>query len=168
MADIVVRPAREDEWAAAGAITVAAYQADRHIDSHTGGYADKLVDARTRAREAELLVAVDAENTVLGTVTVVRPGTSYAEVSRDGEVEFRMLAVSPSARGRGVGEALVRAVVVRARELGARRLVMSSSEHMTTAHRLYQRLGFQRLPERDWRPVPGMDVMALGFSLELA
>jgi ribosomal protein S18 acetylase RimI-like enzyme len=168
MADIVVRPAREDEWAAAGAITVAAYQADRHIDSHTGGYADKLVDARTRAREAELLVAVDAENTVLGTVTVVRPGTPYAEVSRDGEVEFRMLAVSPSARGRGVGEALVRAVVVRARELGARRLVMSSSEHMTTAHRLYQRLGFQRLSERDWQPVPGLDVMALGFSLELA
>ena len=70
MADIVVRPAREDEWTAAGAITVAAYQADRHIDSHTGGYADTLVDARTRAREAELLVAVDAENTVLGTVTV--------------------------------------------------------------------------------------------------
>ncbi|WP_461122251.1 GNAT family N-acetyltransferase [Saccharothrix stipae] len=168
MADIVVRPAREDEWAAAGAITVAAYRADRHIDSHTGGYADTLVDTRTRAREAELLVAVDVEKTVLGTVTVVRPGTPYAEVSRDGEVEFRMLAVSPSARGRGVGEALVRAVIVRARELGARRLVMSSSEHMTTAHRLYQRLGFQRLPERDWRPVPGVDVTALGFSLELA
>jgi ribosomal protein S18 acetylase RimI-like enzyme len=168
MADIVVRPAREDEWAAAGAITVAAYQVDRHIDSHTGGYADTLVDTRTRAREAELLVAVNDGDTVLGTVTVARPGTPYAEVSRDGEVEFRMLAVSPSARGRGVGEALVRAVIVRARELGARRLVMSSSEHMTTAHRLYQRLGFQRRPDRDWRPVPGVDVTALGFSLELA
>ena len=168
MADIVVRPAREDEWAAAGAITVAAYQADRHIDSHTGGYADTLVDTRSRAREAYLLVAGDVEKTVLGTVSVVRPGTPYAEVSRDGEVEFRMLAVSPSARGRGVGEALVRAVILRARELGARRLVMSSSEHMTTAHRLYQRLGFQRRPDRDWRPVPGVDVTALGFSLELA
>jgi hypothetical protein len=39
---------------------------------------------------------------------------------------------------------------------------------MTTAHRLYQRLGFQRQPDRDWRPVPGVDVTALGFSLELA
>jgi ribosomal protein S18 acetylase RimI-like enzyme len=67
-----------------------------------------------------------------------------------------------------VGEALVRAVIARARELGATRLVMSSSEHMTTAHRLYQRLGFQRLPERDWRPVPGVDITALGFSLALA
>ncbi|WP_367136150.1 GNAT family N-acetyltransferase [Saccharothrix sp. HUAS TT1] len=168
MADIVVRPAREDEWAAAGALTVAAYQADRHIDSHTGKYADTLVDAPSRAREGELLVAVDAGGAVLGTVTVVRPGTPYAEVSRDGEVEFRMLAVSPAARGRGVGEALVRAVIARARELGVRRLVMSSSEHMATAHRLYRRLGFRRSPERDWQPVPGVDVTALGFSLELA
>ncbi|MDU0291493.1 GNAT family N-acetyltransferase [Saccharothrix longispora] len=168
MADVVVRPAREDEWAVAGEVTVAAYRADRHVDSHTGGYADVLVDARTRAAQAELLVAVDVADTVLGTVTVVRPGTPYAEVSRPGEVEFRMLAVSPGARGRGVGEALVLAVVARARELGARRLVMSSSERMLTAHRLYRRLGFRRLPERDWLPVPGTDVVACAFSLELA
>ncbi|MFC6093913.1 GNAT family N-acetyltransferase [Saccharothrix lopnurensis] len=168
MADVVVRAAREDEWAAAGAVTVAAYRADRHIDSSTGGYADVLADARTRAGQAELLVAVDEDDSVLGTVTIARPGTPYAEVSEPGEVEFRMLAVNPSARGRGVGEALVRAAVARARELGARRLVMSSSEHMTTAHRLYRRLGFRRLPERDWRPVPGVDVVARAFSLELA
>lgn len=166
MSDVVVRPAREDEWAAVGAVTVAAYLADRHVDSHTGGYADVLADAPTRAREAELLVAVDAGGAVLGTVTVARPGSPYAEVCREGEVEFRMLAVDPSARGRGVGEALVRAVVDRARELGARRLVLSSSEHMLPAHRLYRRLGFRRLPERDWWPLP--DFLALAFSLELA
>ncbi|WP_338013454.1 GNAT family N-acetyltransferase [Saccharothrix sp. ALI-22-I] len=123
-----------------------------------------LVDARTHAGQAELLVAVDVETTVLGTVTVVRPGTPYAEVSRDGEVEFRMLAVNPPARGRGVGEALVHAAIMRAREFGARRLAISNSKHMTTAHRLYQRLGFQRLPERDWRPVPGVEATAYAFS----
>ncbi|MFD7653177.1 GNAT family N-acetyltransferase [Actinosynnema sp. NPDC059797] len=168
MADVVVRPAREDEWPAVGAVTVAAYRADRHIDSHTGGYADVLADARTRARQAELLVAVDEGGAVLGTVTIARPDSPYAEVGEAGEIEFRMLAVDPPARGRGVGEALVRAVIARARELGARRLVMSSSEHMAAAHRLYRRLGFHRLPERDWRPVPGVDVVARAFSLELA
>ncbi|QFZ24806.1 GNAT family N-acetyltransferase [Saccharothrix syringae] len=168
MADVVVRSAREDEWAAAGAVTVAAYRADRHVESHTGGYADVLADAGTRARQAELLVAVDADGAVLGTVTIARPGTPYAEVSRPGEVEFRMLAVDPPARGRGVGEALVRAAIARARELGARRLVMSSSERMVPAHRLYLRMGFRRLPERDWHPVPGLDVVAYAFSLELA
>ncbi|WP_433264294.1 GNAT family N-acetyltransferase [Actinosynnema sp. CS-041913] len=168
MADVVVRPAREDEWAAAGAITVEAYRVDRYIDSHTGGYADELADTRARARDAELLVAVDTEDTLLGTVTIALPGSPYAEVSRSGEVEFRMLAVSPRARGRGVGEALVRAVISRAREVGARRVVMSSGETMTTAHRLYRRLGFRRFPERDWNPVPGVQLIAYAFSLELA
>ncbi|GAA1273903.1 GNAT family N-acetyltransferase [Saccharothrix xinjiangensis] len=165
MTDVVVRSAREDEWSTVGAVTVAAYLADRHVDSHTGGYADVLADARTRARQAELLVAVDEGGSVLGTVTIAQPGSPYAEVGEAGEVEFRMLAVNPPARGRGVGEALVRAAIARARELGARRLVMSSSERMAAAHRLYRRLGFRRLPERDWRPVPG--VVAQAFSLEL-
>jgi ribosomal protein S18 acetylase RimI-like enzyme len=147
---------------------VAAYRFDEYVDSHQGGYADVLADARSRAREAELLVAVDVGDALLGTVTIAWPGTPYAEVSKPGEIEFRMLAVSPDARGRGVGEALVRAVIARAREAGAHRLVMSSAASMAAAHRLYQRLGFQRLPERDWNPVPGKDLVACAFSLELA
>ncbi|MBW4716577.1 GNAT family N-acetyltransferase [Saccharothrix obliqua] len=167
MGEVVVRAARADEWVEAGVLTVAAYHADRYVDSHTGGYADELADATARAREAELLVAVDVADTLLGTVTIARPGSPYAEVSRDGELEFRMLAVRPEARGRGVGEALVRAVVARAREAGARRVVMSSAETMTTAHRLYRRLGFRRFPERDWNPVPELRLVAYAFALEL-
>ncbi|WNV90017.1 GNAT family N-acetyltransferase [Umezawaea sp. Da 62-37] len=167
MTDVVVRVAQEDEWEAAGRITVAAYLDDRYIDSHEGGYADQLGDGARRAEEAELLVAVDEGNTLLGTVTVVRPGTPWSEVSRPGELEFRMLAVDSAARGRGVGEALVHAVIARARELGAERVVMSSSEAMASAHRLYGRLGFQRIPERDWRPVPEVKLMAFAFSLDL-
>ena len=167
MADVVVRVAREDEWEGAGKITVAAYLADQHIESHTDGYADALGNAAARAREAELLVAVDVENTQLGTVTIARPGTPWAEISRPGELEFRMLAVDPTVRSRGIGEALVQAVIARSRELGIRRVVMSSSEHMVTAHRLYQRLGFQRFPERDWYPVPDFKLIAFAFSLDL-
>jgi hypothetical protein len=36
---------------------------------------------------------------------------------------------------------------------------------MAAAHRLYARLGFVRVPERDWEPVPG--VQLLGFRLDL-
>jgi hypothetical protein len=31
---------------------------------------------------------------------------------------------------------------------------------MAAAHRLYERLGFTRLPERDWAPLPGVNLMA--------
>jgi len=35
---------------------------------------------------------------------------------------------------------------------------------MTAAHRIYQRLGFERVPERDWSPIAGVDLLA--FALE--
>jgi ribosomal protein S18 acetylase RimI-like enzyme len=164
MSDITIRPARPEEWDAAGRITVAAYLADNHIDSHTGGYADQLANATTRAEEAELLVAI-ANDEVVGTVTIVRPGTKWSEVSREGELEFRMLAVAPEAQGRGIGELLVQAAITRAQEQGAHHLVLSSSQHMTTAHRLYTRQGFTRHPDRDWHPLPGLTAHA--FILKL-
>lgn len=166
MADLVIRAAREADLAAVGAITVGAYTADGHVNAHDD-YATVLADAATRFRDAEVLVAVDETGEVLGSVTVALPGTPYAEISRPGELEFRMLSVATAARGRGVGEALVRAVVERARAAGASHVVLSSSEKMLSAHRLYERIGFTRLPERDWSPVPDLNLVAYAYCLPL-
>ena len=82
-------------------------------------------------------------------------GSPYREIGRDDEGEFRMLAVSPAARGRGVGQALVELCLRRARELGYAGIRMSTMDRMTSAHRVYERLGFVRAPQDDWSPVPG-------------
>jgi ribosomal protein S18 acetylase RimI-like enzyme len=166
MADLIIRPATEADLSAVGSVTVEAYHVDGYLDG-TGDYADKLADAESRLREAELLVAVDDSGAVLGSVTVVLPGTPYAEISQPGELEFRMLSVAASARGRGVGEALVRAVFDRARTAGIGQVVLSSSEKMAAAHRLYKRLGFTRLPERDWAPLPGLTLLAYTCGVPL-
>jgi ribosomal protein S18 acetylase RimI-like enzyme len=164
--EIVVRPAHPSELRRAGEISVAAYQADGWIPpGHS--YTDRLGDAARRAREAELLVAVDSDGQVLGTVTVCLPGTPWSEISQPGELEFRMLAVDPPARGRGVGRALVAAVVRRAGELGASRVVLSSLAEMQAAHRIYRRLGFVRMPERDWAPEERMALQAYVLDLEV-
>lgn len=166
MSDIVVRAARPHELTALGELTLAAYRADGFLDHAAGeSYAEELRDAQARHRGGELLVATDATGEPLGTVTIAFPGTPYAELCREGELEFRMLAVAVNARRRGVGEALTRAVLERAREVGAARVVLCSQSTMKTAHRLYERLGFRRLPERDWEPVPG--VTLLSYALEL-
>ena len=95
-------PAEPDELAAVGELTVAAYVADGYLRGAEDGYAEQLRAADERAREADLVVAVDEpKGTLLGTVTFCRAGTPWAEVSRPGEAEFRMLAVAPEARGRG-------------------------------------------------------------------
>jgi ribosomal protein S18 acetylase RimI-like enzyme len=160
---VVVRAARDDELDAVGALTVAAYLGDGLLTADAD-YAHRLADARSRAREAELYVAEEA-GTLLGSVTFCAPGTPYAELARDGEGEFRMLSVAPAARGRGIAEALVRHCLARSRELGHSAVVLCSMREMTTAHRLYARLGFQRLPERDWSPVAGIELLAYRRSL---
>lgn len=158
---LTVRPVRPEEHARVGELTVAAYTRDRDI----GDYAEELRDVADRVETAEVLVAVDDDGTVLGSVTNVPDGGPYGEIGRPGEGEFRMLAVDPAAQGRGVGTALVNACVDDARRRGRERVVLSSGTWMGAAHRIYSRLGFVRLPERDWTPVPGVDLQA--FALDL-
>ncbi|MFC1417341.1 GNAT family N-acetyltransferase [Streptacidiphilus cavernicola] len=163
--DILIRPALDSELDAAGHLTAESFIADGHT-SRGGSYEPRLRDARDRADRAELLVAVDpADGALLGSVTFAPPGSPYADLARGDEGEFRMLAVSPAARGRGVGEALVRACLDRAGELGLRRVVMSTQPSMVYAYRIYERLGFVRTPERDWSPMP--DIPLLTYAVEL-
>ena len=166
MSDIVVRPARAEEIDAVGALTERAYRAYGYFDNGIApGYAATLADARSRAAVAELWVAVDADDRLLGTVTVVHPGTEFAEVSRPGELEFRMLAVDPDAGRRGIGSTLVQAVLDRARALGLPRVVLSTQDRMKSVHRVYERHGFTRLPDRDWDPLPDVHLIAFGLDL---
>jgi len=53
------------------------------------------------------------------------------------------VVVDPSARGNGIGEALTRAALDRARELGVKTVDLTSRPSREAANRLYQRVGFQ-------------------------
>ncbi|TDD95391.1 GNAT family N-acetyltransferase [Jiangella asiatica] len=164
MTDFQVQTAQPADFDDIGRITVEAYDVDGFLEGDHD-YAEELADSVSRAEKATLLVAAETDGTVLGSVTFCRPGSTYTEISRPGESEFRMLAVAPAARGRGVGAALVHSCVELARRHGDRALVLSSLPRMRTAHRLYERLGFVRLPERDHEPVPGIRLIAYRLSL---
>ncbi|MEU5782943.1 GNAT family N-acetyltransferase [Micromonospora lupini] len=166
MSGLLVRLADTADFPAVARLTVAAYEADGQLKGEHG-YGAVLADVSTRAASGEVLIAVDeATGAVLGSVTFVLPGTPFAELSGQGEAEFRMLAVDPAAQGRGVGAALAQACVDRAAELGCTAVVICVRAGMAvSAHRLYERLGFVRMPEKDWSPVEG--VALLGLRLEL-
>ena len=158
-----IRLARPEEYSIIGELAVAAYAGADNLPAD-GSYRPVLRNAAGRAAEAELLVALDEDEPV-GTVTVVRPGGSYSEIAREGELEFRMLAVSPQAAGRGIGRALVRAVFERARAERCGRVVLCVQDKAAVPRRLYESMGFRRLPERDWSPTAGIDL--LGYYLDL-
>ncbi|MCC5478940.1 GNAT family N-acetyltransferase [Streptomyces sp. NPDC059680] len=167
--DIVIRQAIPDEYDALGEITAQAYLRDGLLDfGESDWYLGELRDVAKRAAAAEVLVAV-RNDTLLGGVTFVPSPGPMADIARPGEAEIRMLAVSGAARGQGAGEALVRACIDRARAVqGCTAVVLSTQRTMHAAHRIYERLGFVRVPERDWNPIPELDdITLLTYELTL-
>ena len=90
-----------------------------------------------------LLVAedptVDGQAAILGSMTLVvfRIPTGLRAWIED-------VVVDASARGRGVGEALNRAAILRARAAGATTVDLTSRPSREAANRLYRRLGFEQ------------------------
>ena len=156
-----IRPAHPNEHTALGEICLRAY---RNLGSVSDGYAAELRDVAGRAETDHVLTAVNRDG-LLGCVTVILGDSPWREISGPDEGEFRMLAVDPAAQGRGVGEALVQASVDVICAADRRRVVVSSANDMTAAHRLYERLGFTRAPARDWRPVPEVQLRVYELAL---
>ncbi|MCC4247607.1 GNAT family N-acetyltransferase [Microbacterium testaceum] len=82
-------------------------------------------------------LAVDADGTALGHVMLRR---------LDEEWELKRLIVTATARRRGVGRALTDAVVARAAEGGARRVILQSGRMQPESLALYVAAGFTPIP----------------------
>jgi ribosomal protein S18 acetylase RimI-like enzyme len=110
----------------------------------------QLTEARTPPTLAELaetvsgqtlLVARDDEGAIVGTLTLVMYRVSSGLKGRIEDV-----IVDGSARGRGVGDALVREGMARANAANVLMLELTSMPYRESANRLYKRLGFVRKP----------------------
>ncbi len=149
----IVEPTEHGRLQEIGELTALAYLADGLIDT-AHPYMPRLRDASARAVDAVLLAMVDGEHgegKIVGTLTLVPPGSPFAEVAKEDEFELRMLAVSPLERGRGIGARTHAGRPGHGRRArGAKRVVLSTMETMRAAHGLYEKMGFQRRPDLDW------------------
>jgi ribosomal protein S18 acetylase RimI-like enzyme len=159
---LIVQPATPADFPRIAHLTVDAYVGDGLAPER---YIPQLADVAGRAEQADLLVARDADGRIVGSVALVLSGDFGEVIVSDEEAAFRMLVVDATTRRRGVGELLVCACLERARAAGKRRMVLSTDPRMAAAHRLYERLGFTRLPERDWSPLPGVDLLVYALDL---
>ncbi|GAB2922856.1 hypothetical protein GCM10027047_20120 [Rhodococcus aerolatus] len=164
MSWVDVRPAEGDELDRAdGVLRESAAGLGGDVDA-ADVVAGELGPARDRAATGTVLVAV-VDGEVVGTVTVCLPGTPLAGVAGPTEVELGAVAVLTSARGHGVGEALVRTVLAHGIELGLTGAVVATTPPMVEGRALLARLGFVRVSARDRTTADGVPLQVMARSL---
>ena len=171
---VEVRDAGRSDLPAARRVLLGAYQeyAEALPPAVFGRYLTDILDVEGRAGDGRVLVAARAGR-VVGTVTF------YADAGQEGFgwpagwAGFRALGVEPAARGLGIGHALVRACLERARAGGAPVVALHTAEFMTAALAMYERLGFRRAPDFDFDAASHLDldgvrpVPILGYRRDL-
>lgn len=165
----LIRPVSPEEYEALGDLTVAAYHAIPFVMPHQDVYDVELRNVARRAERSCVVVAVTPAGELLGGVTYVSgPDDPYSEELHEGEAGIRMLAVDPARHSRGVGRGLTAWCLARARSAGRRRLVLHTGTWMPAAILLYERMGFRRVPELDFAPAPGIELIAYAYDLSAA
>lgn len=173
MPEVTIRLARDDDIEAAREVLRSAYleYESAFPPENWERYLADILDLEGRAAESELLVA-ELDGELVGCVSYFPPGSkasypsdAFSERWPDDWGAFRLLAVDPKGRGHGVGRALTIACLERAREKGAPALGLHTTAPMAVARAMYERMGFERAPEFDFRPGPTVLVEAYRLLL---
>jgi GNAT superfamily N-acetyltransferase len=90
-------------------------------------------------------------------------GSVGVERLPDGRAELHRLYLDATLRGRGLGRALVEAVLGWCRDAGIKQLTLWSDTRFDRAHRLYEGLGFTKTGERDLHDDPN-DTREFGYE----
>jgi predicted N-acetyltransferase YhbS len=168
MEPVEIRSALPGEQAKVLEVTRAAYDEYRQLMPPAGWemYLANIVRTVESTDLERCIVATRGRHIVGSVYLFPADAAAYgADPRAESYPEVRLLAVPPAERGSGIGRSLMEECKLRARDMGARWLGLHTTEVMQSARRMYERMGFVRVPESDFRPAPGWVVM--GFKLDL-
>ena len=131
------------DHAAVGRLLLEAYAdyASRMGPVEWGRLSEGLAQAASRLTDAEI-AGVRAPKGLDAVVFYFPPGKSDGVIFPRPWASLRLLGVAPMARGRGLSRRLTEWCIARARAAGAACIGLHTSEAMTTARDLYERMGF--------------------------
>jgi GNAT superfamily N-acetyltransferase len=153
-----VRNASPEEFLQIGELMVQVYSQLEGFpkESEQPNYYKMLanVGSLTTTPGTELLIAVSAEGKIVGAVVYFADikyygsgGTATQQRNASG---FRLLAVDPTERGKGIGKLLTTACIRKARDNKSHQLIIHTTIVMQTAWKMYEQLGFKRSEDLDF------------------
>ena len=165
-----IRDARDSDREIIKAVTLSAYEQYAHVMGENWiFYRENILATLSDVKPAEQIVA-ETERGIVGTVLLYPGGTRVqgpegALINRE-VPEARLLAVLPTARGQGIGLALMQECIRRARRSGAGALGLHTTDMMNVAMRMYEGMGFVHVPALDFHPAEG--IVVKGYRIDLS
>jgi len=124
-----------------GALYAQEYGWDMRFEALVGQIASRFIEQFDAAREACWIAELDGVN--VGSVFLVQARGEATNAPEPGVAQLRMLLVEPSARGLGLGAALVDECERFARRTGYRTIRLWTNSVLVAARGIYQKAGYE-------------------------
>jgi DNA-binding MarR family transcriptional regulator/GNAT superfamily N-acetyltransferase len=128
-----------------GAIYAHEYHWDMRFEAMVARIAADFIDHFDARREACWIAERDGAR--LGSVCLVQARDDTTHEPVEGVAQLRLLLVEPSARGFGIGAALVKECVNFARAAGYKKMRLWTNDVLVSARKIYQSAGFELVEE---------------------
>lgn len=131
-----------DDAASVNALALQAFEQYRDAYTDWPVFKEKIANMSALAGSGEIIVA-ELESRLVGAVAYIGPHQPKSDFFPPEWPIMRMLVVAPEARGLGIGRALAQECLVRAGRDGASMFALHTSDLMSVALPMYQRMGFK-------------------------
>lgn len=167
-----IRDAKLEEFVAIGNLMVEVYSQLEGFPSPSEipDYYDTLrnVGELTQNPKTRLFIAVSEAGSVDGGLVYFGDmkyyGAGGENTLSQHAAGFRMLAVNPEIRGKGLGKLLIQKCFDQAKEEGFEYMLIHSTKYMMVAWQMYERMGFERYSQIDFEK---KGVTVYGFRYKL-
>ncbi|WP_433746924.1 GNAT family N-acetyltransferase [Falsibacillus pallidus] len=152
---VLIRDAQETELELIRKQRLEAY--DEHKNKISANHWKGLrtaISSKADQENGAMIFVAELEGEIVGSIVLCPEKTDAYRglVDSSEHPEIRMLAVNPHARGKGIAPLLINECLRRSKARGCTHIGLHTAPFMETAMKLYQKLGFQHVPEHDFEP----------------
>lgn len=170
--DYTIRTAKPDEFKRIGHLMIQVYSQLKGFPnkSEQPDYYKMLANIgdQTKHPAVEILVAISPDNKLDGSVVyfddMALYGSGGSATEEKNSAGFRLLAVEPRARGKGVAKLLTLKCIEKAQQQGRDQVIIHTTNAMKIAWSMYEKMGFVRSEDLDFQQG---NLPVFGFRLPL-